>query len=138
MGRVRWTKSLRAVRASLTLRRENLSELKDVIVVAPAKCGLLKQIEQLKEKTEEEKLGEFAHQWHFWEPLVYSGLEFGSQESEAGVTTKTFYPKVSSLGSMAEESLRLVAAALERLTVNQSAQGWSRHLKAPDVFKPEN
>ena len=29
---------------------------------------------------------------------------------------------------MAEESLRLV-------TVNQSAQGWSRRLKAPDVFK---
>ena len=40
---------------------------------------------------------------------------------------------------MAEESLRrLVATALERLTVNQATQGWARHLKAPDVFKPDS
>ena len=38
---------------------------------------------------------------------------------------------------MAEESLRQVAAALERLALNQSVQGWARHLKPPDVFKPE-
>ena len=39
---------------------------------------------------------------------------------------------------MAEESLRLVANALERLTVNQTTQGWARHLKPPDVFKPDS
>ena len=51
--------------------------------------------------------------------------------------TKTFIPKVIGLRSMAEESLRQVATALERLALNQSTQGWARHLKAPDVFKPD-
>ena len=37
---------------------------------------------------------------------------------------------------MADESLRQVAVALERLAINQASQGWARHLKAPDVFKP--
>ena len=39
---------------------------------------------------------------------------------------------------MAEESLRLISTALERLQVTQSAQARSRHLKTPDVFKPES
>ena len=30
-----------------------------------------------------------------------------------------------------------MATALERLALNQSTQGWARHLKAPDVFKPD-
>ena len=51
--------------------------------------------------------------------------------------TKTFTPKVIGLRSTAEESLRQVATALERLALNQASQGWARHLKAPDVFKPD-
>ena len=77
--------------------------------------------------------------WRFWEIITHSGLEFGVKgEGEAGVVTKTYYPKVGPLAIMADESLRLVAAAVERLTSNQAAQGWSRHLKAPGLFKPEN
>ena len=38
---------------------------------------------------------------------------------------------------MAEESLRQISQALERLTVHQSAAAWSRHVKTPDIFKPD-
>ena len=40
-------------------------------------------------------------------------------------------------GQWLKRALRQVATALERLALNQSAQGWARHLKPPDVFKPE-
>ena len=43
------------MRACLALRRrENSTELKEVIVVVPSKWRLIKKIEQLKEETKEE------------------------------------------------------------------------------------
>ena len=47
------------------------------------------------------------------------------------------YPKPSKIEATAEESLKLISTALEKLTVTQTTQAWSRPLKAPDVFKPE-
>ena len=38
---------------------------------------------------------------------------------------------------MAEESLKMISTALERLTVTQSSSSWARHLKTPDLFKPD-
>ena len=81
-------------------------------------------------------LCEFISHWQNRELLVHSGLEFGGDGVE--VDSKIYYPAVRSLRTMAEESLRLVAEALQRLTVNQSTQSWARHLKSPDLFRPEN
>ena len=38
---------------------------------------------------------------------------------------------------MAEESLKMISTALEKLTVTQSSSSWARHLKTPDLFKPD-
>ena len=108
-----------------------------MIVVVPAKWRFVKRIEELRDSTEEDKLSELVYNWRFWGIPPYAGLEFGTPTPLAPVETKTFIPKVIGLRSMAEESLRQVATALERLALNQSTQGWARHLKTPDVFKPE-
>ena len=94
----------------------------------------------VRDETPPEKIGQLVRNWHFWESLVYSGLEFKPEGEiqDPLCTTKAYYPRVKNLRAMAEESLRLVATALERLTVNQATQGWARHLKAPDVFKPDS
>ena len=78
----------------------------------------------VRDETPPEKIGQLVRNWHFWESLVYSGLEFKPEgEAHDPLCTTKPYPKVKNLRSMAEESLRLVATALERLTVNQAAQG---------------
>ena len=120
----------KAVRASVTLaKKKNTSVQKEVIVVVPAKWKFLGRIEELREDTEPEVLGELVYNWHFWEQLVYSGLIFGKEEPFVSLTSKTFYPDVRGW---------LVATALERLTLSQQNQGWARHLKSPDVFKPDS
>ena len=105
--------------------KQDENEVKEVIVVVPSKWRFIQKIEYLKESAEEEDLEVLVSNWRFWEIITHSGLEFGvNGEGEAGVVTKTYYPKVGPLAIMADESLRLVAAALERLTSNQAAQGW--------------
>ena len=38
---------------------------------------------------------------------------------------------------MADESLKSISQALERLALTQSSSSWSRHMKTPDIFKPD-
>ena len=38
---------------------------------------------------------------------------------------------------MAEENLKLISTAFEKLMVTQSLSLWARHLKTPDLFKPD-
>lgn len=61
----------------------------------------------------QDHLCELVYNWKFWQLPVYNGLE-SDPEEEPNVTSKTFYPKVRLLRSMAGESLRMVATALER------------------------
>ena len=77
------------------------------------------------------------YNWRFWDIPAYAGLAFGAPVPHTPVETKTYIPNVIGLRSTAEESLRRVATALERLALNQASQGWARHLKTPDVCKPE-
>ena len=138
LSKVKWIRSERAARASIVVaRKENQSELKEVIVVVPAKWRFVQRIEALRDKTGTDELSELVYNWHFWNIPAYAGLVFGTPTPLAPVETKTFIPKVAGWKVMAEESLRQVATALERLALNQSTQGWARHLKPPDVFKPE-
>ena len=140
LGKISWVRGEKAVRASIVLQQRaagRLSkDLKEIIVVVPAGWKFLSRVEKLRDETDTEVLCEFISHWQYWELLVHSGLEFGGDDVK--VDSKVYYPAVRSLRTMADESLRLVAAALERLTVNQSAQSWARHLKSPDLFKPEN
>ena len=133
-SKIKWIKSEKIVRASIVVaRREDQSELKEVVIVVPAKWKFVERIEALRDDTGEDELSELVYNWRFWDIPGYAGLPLPL----APVETKTFIPKVYGWKSMAEESLRQVATALERLALNQSVQGWARHLKPPDVFKPE-
>ena len=66
-------------------------------------------------------------------------LDFEPNHSEKmpTLTTRTYRPYISYLAAMAEESLQKISQALERLSVSQSSTSWSRHLKTPDIFKPD-
>ena len=94
-----------------------------MIVVVPSKWKFLGKFEESRKNTSPEDLGELVYNWHFWEQLVHSRFVFGGEEPFASVTTKTFYPDIRGWRNMAEESLRLDASALERLTLNQQAHG---------------
>ena len=137
-SKIKWIRSEKIARASIVVaKKEDQSELKEVIVVVPAKWKFAQRIEALRDTTGEDELSELVYNWRFSDIPAYAGLVFGTPTPLAPVETKTFIPKVFGLKSMAEESLRQVATALEKLALNQSAQGWARHLKAPDVFKPD-
>ena len=138
LSKIKWIRSERIARASIVVaKKEDQSELKEVIVVVPAKWKFVQRVEALRDETGEDELSELVYNWRFWDIPAYAGLAFGTPTPLAPVETKTFIPKVFGWKSMAEESLRQVATALEKLALNQSAQGWARRLKAPDVFKPD-
>ena len=138
ISKIKWIKSERIVRASIVVaQKEDQEELKEVVVVVPAKWRFVERIEALRDAAGEEETSELVYSWQFWDIPKYAGLEFETPTSLAPVETRTFIPRIFGWKSMAEESLRQVAAALERLARTQNAQGWARHLKAPDVFKPE-
>ena len=133
LSKIKWIRSEKIARASIVVaKKEDQSELKEVVVVK-----FVQRIEALRDETGEDELSELVYNWRFWDIPAHAGLAFGTPTSLAPVETKTFIPKVFGLKSMAEERLRQVATALEKLALNQSVQGWARHLKAPDVFKPD-
>ena len=100
----------------------------------------MERLETKQEEIQGDKVCALVAQWKFWELVAYSGQSFPEQGEEGGAdwSTRSYYPKPRRIEAMAEESLRLISTALERLQVTQSAQAWSRHLKTPDVFKPES
>ena len=131
-------KSEKAVRASILLvQQEDQTEVKRVLVVVPVKWKFIERIEEVRDNTEQEKLSELVFNWRFWDITSYAGLGFDGLGSCEIVESKAHYPRVFGWKAMADESLRQVAVALERLAINQASQGWARHLKAPDVFKPD-
>ena len=141
IGKLKWLKSDRAAKASLLVREKSGKKRKkrdcrELIVVVPASWQFLDKLEATREDLEEGQIGALVSQWKFWEVLNYSGIPFEVEQDSAHLTSRCYYPKAAHLQRMADESLRLVAAALEKLSVNQASQAWSRHLKTPDVFKP--
>ena len=76
----------------------------------------------VRDSTGQEKLSELVFNWRFWDIISYAGLSIDSTASCETVETKAYYPKVFGWKAMAEESLRQVATALERLAINQASQ----------------
>ena len=142
IGKLKWLKSDRAAKASLLVREKSGKKRKkrdcrELIVIVAASWQFLDKLEATREDLEEGQIGALVSQWKFWEVLNYSGIPFEVEQDGAHLTSRCYYPKAVQLRRMAEESLKLVAAALEKLCVNQASQSWSRHLKPPDVFKPD-
>ena len=140
VGKLKRLKSDRAAKATLLVRekkppKKRKRDCRELIVVVPASWQFLDKLEATREDLEEGQIGAALCQWKFWETL--NGIPFEVEQDGAHLTSRSYYPKASQLQRMADESLRLVAAALEKLSLNQASQSWPRHLKAPDVFKPD-
>ena len=68
LRKIKWIRSEKAVRASLLVaRRQDQSELKEVIVVVPTKWKFVKRIEALRDSAEEDQLSELVYNWRFWD-----------------------------------------------------------------------
>ena len=142
IGKLKWVKSERAAEATLLVRekkpkKKRKRDCRELMVFVPASWQFLDKLEATREDLEEGQIGALLSQWKFWEVLNYSGIPFEVEQDGAHLTSKSYYPKALQLQRMADESLRLVAAALEKLSVNQASQSWSRHLKPRDAFKPD-
>ena len=61
LSKIKWIRSEKVVRASVVVaRRQDQTELKEVIVVVPAKWKFVKRIEALRDSAEEDKLSELG------------------------------------------------------------------------------
>ena len=145
MGKLQWARSTSAVRASLLVRNKvkkgakGSRERKQLVVIVPAKWKLLKRVEDLRDRADKDAISDLVANWDFRKLLTYTNLEINEeqQDSEPYLTTKTYYPRVAYIHTMAEERLKMISTALEKLTVTQSSSSWARHLKTPDLFKPD-
>ena len=66
-----------------------------------------------------------------------SGLLLTEDFEGPDKATYTYRPLIKNLWEMADESLKSISQALERLALTQSSSSWSRHMKTPDLFKPD-
>ena len=145
MGKLQWARGSGAVRASLRVKKKEKGRKggsrgrKQLVAIVQAKWKFLKRIEKLRDQTDEEKICELVANWDFRKILNYTNLEIKEEfeEGEPNLTTRTYYPSVVYIQAMAEESLKMISTALEKLTVTQSSSSWARHLKTPDLFKPD-
>ena len=141
VGRLRWERSQRNVRASLILQKRKEGRRKgetlQLVVSVPAGWKFLKKVERVRDQTDPDDICELLAHWDYISLISYGGLVFEENVTEPKVTTKAYLAYIPYLRTMAEESLRMISQALDRLTVNQTTTTWSRHMKTPDLFKPE-
>ena len=143
VGKLKWARSDRVVKATLTVRekdkrrKKRSREQKQLVVLVPAGWKLIDKIEKLRDNTDKEVISDLVANWGFTQFLDYFDFEPNHSEKTPTLTTRTYRPYISYLAAMAEESLQKISQALERLSVSQSSTSWSRHLKTPDIFKPD-
>ena len=143
VGRLIWARSEKSVKASLTLQergggRNRKKKRKRLVVIVPATWKFIKRAERFRDETTKGEACELLANWDFVSLIGYAGLHFNEDvEPIPKVDERTFCPYLPYIREMAEESLRQISHALERLTVHQSAAVWSRHVKTPDIFKPD-
>ena len=143
MGRLIWARSEKSVKASLHLQergsgKNKKKKRKCLVVIVPATWKFIKRAERFRDETTKEEACELLANWDLVSLAGYAGLHLEqANEPIPKVDTKVFCPYIPYIRNMAEESLRQISQALERLTVHQSAAAWSRRVKTPDIFKPD-
>ena len=91
ISKIKWIKSERIV--------EDQSELKEVVIVVPAKWRFVERIEALRDEAGENETSELVYNWHFWDIPTYAGLQqFGTPTPLAPVETRTFILRVEVQG----------------------------------------
>ena len=143
VGKLKWARSDRVVKATLTVRekdkrkKKRSREQKQLVVLVPAGWKLVEKVEKLRDSADKEVISDLVANWDFTQLLDYFDFELNHSEKMPTLTRRTYRPYISYLAAMAEESLQKISQALERLSVSQSSTAWSRHLKTPDIFKPD-
>ena len=126
------------VKATLTVREKDRKrkkrsrEQKQLIILVPAGWKLVEKIEKLRDNTDKEVISDLVANWDFTQLLDYFDFEPNHSEKTPTLTTRTFGPYISYLAAW----LRRACRRFHKLR-SQSSTAWSRHLKTPDIFKPD-
>ena len=144
VGRLHWIRSERTTRASLILQerqgKKKKGKPKQLVVIVPAGWKFIEgveTVEKLRDEASEEQICELIANWDYVTVFHKSCLLFTEDIEDPDLTTYTFRPLIKDLWAMADESLKLISETLERLALTQSSSSWSRHMKTPDIFKPD-
>ena len=121
-----------------TREEEKERKAQQLVVIVPAAWKFIEKVERLRDETPEDQICELIATWDFISVFQESGLLLTEDLEDPDLTTYTFRPLIKNLWEMADESLRLISQTLERLALTQSSSSWSRHMKTPDIFKPDN
>ena len=115
VGKLKWARSDRVVKATLTVRekgkrgRKRSREQKQLVVLVPAGWKLIEKIEKLRDNTDQEVISDPVANWDFTQLLDYFDCEPNNSENTPTLTTRTYRPYVSYLAAMAEESLQKIS-----------------------------
>ena len=102
------------------------------------RLGLEREKIRTQESTRREALLRYIQLWRYEKIVAGPEIPLQVRGHFAAGEVRSFFPRVSKMAGAAEESLRLISEALDRLSVAQSSSSWTRHLKTPDPFKPDN
>ena len=142
VGRLHWIRRDKNVRASVILRerkgkRKRRGKPKQLVVVVPAAWKFIEKVEKVRDETPKDQICELIANWDYISVFQESGLLLTEDLEDPDKATYTFRPLIKNLWEMADESLKPISQALERLALTQSSSSWSRHMKTADLFKPD-
>ena len=96
LSKIKWIEVRRIVRASIVVaKKEDQSELKEVIVVVPAKWKFRAAHRGFEGQDRRGRVERAGVQLALLDIPAYAGLAFGTPTPLAPVETKTFIPKVA-------------------------------------------
>ena len=142
VGRLHWIRSDRNVQASVILRERKgkgrkRGKPKQLVVIVPAAWKFIEKVEKVRDETPGDQICELIANWDYISVFQECGLLLTEDLEGPDKATYTYRPLIKNLWEMADESLKSISQALERLALTQSSSSWSRHMKTPDLFKPD-
>ena len=113
------------MKASLVLRerggKRRGKKLKQLVVIVPAGWKFIEKVEKLRNETSEEQICELIANWDYVTVFAESGLLIKDDIEDPDLVTYAFRPAIKDLWKMADESLKMISQALERLAVTRSS-----------------
>ena len=98
VGKLKWARSDRVVKATLTVREKDKKgkkrsrEQKQLVVLVPAGWKLIEKIEKLRDNTDKEVISDLVANWDFTQLLSYFDFEPAHKEKTPTLTTRTYRP----------------------------------------------
>ena len=123
-------------------KREDCVQVLRVIV--PSTWRFVERLDFERERikrqdtSQREALLRYIQLWRYEKILEGLKIPLQVRGPLAAGEVRSFFPRLSKMSAATEESLRVISEALNRLSLAQSSSSWTRHLKTPDPFKPDN